>query len=127
MMKFEFTLTGQIPSGKNAVKINPRTGGHYPDKRFKLWREDATHQLMQQNAQTGGNPYFNKPCVVHVGYWAGDKRRRDVPGMMDALCHLLEHCCIVEDDSLLEDWHWLKMHVSTQSPQVKMIIEEKGQ
>jgi hypothetical protein len=48
-----FTLTGQIPSGKNAVVVT-RTGMRFPAKRFKLWREDALKQLSFHNIVKAG-------------------------------------------------------------------------
>lgn len=42
-----------------------------------------------------------QPCNITVDYWAKDRIRRDVPGILDALYHLLEYSGIVTDDVFL--------------------------
>jgi Holliday junction resolvase RusA-like endonuclease len=116
---FKINLKGQIPSGKNQMKIDPRSGRHYPAQRFELWRQDAWAQIMTQRKK------IEVPCCIRVDYWPGDRRRRDVPGCADALCHLLEMCGIVEDDSLLEDWEWHTHEVSPQNPRTIITLVEK--
>ncbi|MBI4395446.1 MAG: hypothetical protein HY548_00025 [Elusimicrobia bacterium] len=116
----QLTLKGQIPSGKNHMKIDPRTGQHYPNKRFSAWRQAAWVQLRSQP-----KAHFNVPCRIQVDYWPGDRRRRDVPGMEDALCHILEYSQILKDDSLLQDWEWTTHEVSPTNPRVILRIEEK--
>lgn len=119
--RYEIILKGQMKSGKNSMQIDPRTGQHYPLPDFVNWREEMSYQIMQQKKVI--NP-FSSPSSVSVIYTAGDRRRRDVPGMMDALCHLFEHCGIVTDDSLLEDWHWLKYY-DKRNPMAHIVITEK--
>jgi hypothetical protein len=43
-LSIQIILYGQLPSGKNAIKIT-RTGKRYPDQRFVLWRANAMAQL----------------------------------------------------------------------------------
>lgn len=91
-------------SGKNAVQINPKTGRHYPNKRFVEWRSkfaSAFNEFVKQYSKTFPIDY---PVSVTILYTPGDKRRRDVPGMEDALWHLLEYYKIVEDDKYLGGW-----------------------
>lgn len=117
-----FVLTGQIPSGKNAVVVT-RSGMRFPAKRFKLWREDAFNQLM---------PYGNlkvpaawEPHVL-VRYTPGDKRRRDVPGMIDALWHLMEKFGMVDDDARFRHLSWTTCNVDKERAGVDVTITDIG-
>ena len=117
-----FTLTGQIPSGKNAVIVT-RSGNRFPAKRFKLWREDAFNQLM---------PYGNlkvpadwEPHVL-IRYTPGDKRRRDVPGMIDALWHLMEKFGMIDDDARLKHMAWTTCAVDKEKAGVDVSITDIG-
>lgn len=77
------TIPNQIPSGKNAITIT-RTGKRFPNKRFIEWREVSIKFVNVRQIP------IDYPVSIIVNYWTGDKRRRDVPGMIDALWHLLE-------------------------------------
>ena len=92
-------LKGQVRGGKNNMGIT-MTGRHYPNKKFATWRDDA---LLQVQAQIIGKelPIISVPCLVHIDYYAGDKRRRDVPAILDAIWHVLEKAQVVKDDCLL--------------------------
>jgi Holliday junction resolvase RusA-like endonuclease len=46
------------------------------------------------------------PVKLYVLYTPGDRRRRDVPGMLDAILHLLEKAEVVEDDAQIVDVSW---------------------
>jgi Holliday junction resolvase RusA-like endonuclease len=94
------TVLGQIPSGKNSVIIT-RTGLRFPAKRFVTWRKDALEQLEPQIAKITLPLPLDEPCNVTVDYVASDMRRRDVPGMIDALWHLLEKANVITDDKYL--------------------------
>lgn len=96
-MKFSFTLDGQCPSGKNAVVIT-RTGKRFPGKRFVKWRTEALKQIAPQIKKFKSWLPLSVPVDVEVGYTAGDRRRRDVPGILDAIWHLLERAGVVTDD-----------------------------
>jgi Holliday junction resolvase RusA-like endonuclease len=113
-----FILKGQIPSGKNAMQVT-RTGHHYPLKRFTDWRSAAEVQIREQvgfpKAQEG-------PCSAVFSYWAGDLRRRDVPGMIDALFHLFERLALVKDDSLIQNVRWNKVSLDRENPRVEVEI-----
>lgn len=94
-----FNLNGWMVSGKNSVKGDPVDGHKYPNPRFEKWRNMMSRQVWVQ--RQGLKVLFKKPTRVEfrVDYWRGDNRRRDIPGMMDALFHLMECCNIVEDDA----------------------------
>ncbi len=108
-MKFEINLhlEGQCTSGKNAVIVT-RTGHRFPCKRFIDWRADAIAQIHPQlEAQRASLERKGVifpiafPVSVQIEYWAQDNRRRDAPGIIDALWHLIEKIGIVTDDVLL--------------------------
>lgn len=116
-----FYLVGQMPSGKNAVVVT-RTGHRFPKKRFVDWREDAFRQLEKQHIPK--DLPFEGPCIVEVGYTAGDRRRRDVPGMIDALCHLMERYGLVKDDAQFIEWHWAQIEGDEAGVRVNVIARE---
>ena len=92
------TITGQAPSGKNAIGIT-RTGKHYARPRFKKWRDDAVAQVRRQ-LPPGWQP-ITVPVEVELHYVAGDKRRRDQSGILDAFFHCAEKAGLVVDDVLI--------------------------
>lgn len=129
-----FMLRGQMPSGKNQINIRFFRGRimKYPNAKFKKWRADAYNQLSSQGY---GRHTITAPCAVFVRYTPGDKIRRDVPGIMDALCHLLEWCpehgrkktnqCFertVADDALLEHWTFQRMPMNKTDPKIEVEI-----
>lgn len=130
---FTFTLIGQMPSGKNRIRIAFVRGRlmKYPEARFKKWRADAARQIEYQRGQW---TILRQRAGMEIRYWPGDLIRRDVAGMMDALCHLLEHCpsckkknkeCplpVVQDDSLLTDWVWVLMPLDRANPRIEVTI-----
>jgi Holliday junction resolvase RusA-like endonuclease len=120
----KFKLTGQIPSGKNSVVVT-RKGHRFPAKRFKDWKADAIKQLHDQ----GIKPINIKtPVSCTIKYSAGNLRRRDVPGMIDALWHLIEYCAIVHDDKYLGDLGqrviFDNLGLDRENPGVEVIIYE---
>lgn len=130
----KFTLLGQMPSGKGQIRTQVVRGGihRFPNKRFELWRSDAFRQLAEQR---GGRTTIDAPCAVDVLYIPGDRIRRDVPGIMDALCHLLEWCPIhgkkktencnqrsIADDSQLHHWNWKRGNLDRERPRIEVTI-----
>jgi Holliday junction resolvase RusA-like endonuclease len=100
-------LSEQIPSGKNHIRIT-RTGRRYPTARFAQWRASAYAQV---RAQLLTQPSWREwprqaPMALTVSYRPRDRRRRDVPGMLDALLHLLEHAEVIQDDAQVTDVSW---------------------
>src|SRR3990167_1727033 len=102
-----FIVSGQLRSGKNNMGINPRTGRHYPKKEWAAWRDGVVAQLMPQRRGT----IISTPVKAIINYWRSDGRRRDVPGMMDALWHCLERAFIVKDDALISSVEWNEMGI----------------
>jgi len=91
-------LTSQIRGGKNGMGVT-RTGRHYAKPTFARWRDDAVRQIRCQ-LPSGWKP-IDVPCNVRIDYVAGDRRRRDMPAVLDAIFHALEkaECCV--DDTLI--------------------------
>ncbi len=113
-MRLRLFLPGQPTSGKNAIKINPRTFAHYAGDRFKIWRAAMVKAI---NAQLRPNPYFQPitdPVSLTVYYSAGDGIKRDISGIQDALYHVLElkdkdnkPIGILADDSQIKALTWV--------------------
>ncbi len=110
----DITLPGQLPSGKNSVVVT-RTGHRFPNKRFVEWRKGALVTVAAalkswENINKSKWEVLSNPVNVIIEYYPADKRRRDVPGMLDALWHLLEKAQIVTDDRWLGGYdtyvHW---------------------
>jgi Holliday junction resolvase RusA-like endonuclease len=99
--KLSFSLQGQCASGKNNVIVT-RSGHRFPSKRFSLWKKNSESQA-QDTLKISGKPNFpiDYPVSVTINYWSEDRRRRDVPGMIDALWHLIEHLGFIKDDQFL--------------------------
>ena len=83
--------------------FSPKTGRHYPIKSWALWRDGVVSQLL---AQRKPESTINENVWFEVDYYPSDRRRRDVPGLMDALWHCLEKARIVEDDKFLSSGTW---------------------
>jgi Holliday junction resolvase RusA-like endonuclease len=114
-----FTLAGQIPSGKNAVIVT-RSGMRFPAKRFKAWREQALEQLAPQL------PANVKPIgttvTLECEYTPGDRRTRDVPGMLDALLHVIVKAGLLVDDGLVWAVTWKRNEMDRQKPGLRFTI-----
>ncbi len=110
-------ISGQLKSGKNHMQIG-RNGRHYPLPAWAIWRDGIVLRLRTQRR----GMFFDSPCFVNVKYWRSDNRRRDVPGMMDAICHCLERAGIVKDDSLLTNWVWRDMGLDRENPRAEVFI-----
>lgn len=111
-------LTGQMQSGKNRVMIT-RTGQRYPPARFKKWREDMLKQIGPIETP------FSGPVALSVNYVPGDNIRRDVPGMLDAICHLLERSGIVGDDAQIKYVSWNTHPVAPKKAWCGLFLEER--
>lgn len=114
-----FTLFGQLPGGKNAIKTT-RTGHRYPNERFKAWRAEAIGQLMRQlpaNLKT-----IAEPVRMACEYTPGDLRTRDVPGMEDAIMHLLMAARVIQDDGLIYETSWSRSPLDRKQPLVRVTL-----
>ena len=124
-MTLTFTLTGQCMSGKNGVQTT-RTGQHYPKPKWKAWRDEMVQQIRASSRPIHGwtvHTSLTVPCKAHVVFRHGDRRRRDVAGMLDALCHVLERAGVVKDDSLIVDWEVITSAVVHKHPSVWLKLE----
>ena len=94
-------ICGQIIGGKNNIIIT-RSGRRFPKANWAAWRDDAVAGIREQlkpSFQT-----ITEPVNVRLTYFAGDRRRRDMPAVIDAIWHVLEKSGVVKDDFLL----WVK-------------------
>ena len=76
-----------------------KTGKSYPKKLFADWRAEAIRQIRAQ-LPSGWTP-IALPCNVRLDYVAEDRRRHDMPAVLDAIWHALERAGVVADDTLL--------------------------
>lgn|SRR5574343_26324 len=111
-------LNGQMQSGKNRVMIT-RKGQRYPPARFKSWREDMLNQIGPIEAPLSG------PVALTVSYVPGDNIRRDVPGILDAICHLLERSGLVMDDAQIKAVSWVTGEVAPRQARCALLLEER--
>ena len=118
-MTVNFTLLGKMKSGKNHVQIT-RTGQRYPKKEFVAWRTDMLNQIDWHKSPITGRVSLN------VDYVPGDALRRDVPGILDALLHLLEKAGILEDDAQVKNVDWLEWPMDRQHPKCRVMIRTIG-
>ncbi len=118
MRPISITLTGQMQSGKNRVMIT-RTGQRYPPARFKKWRDDMLKQIGPIDKP------FSGPVALSVNYVPGDNIRRDVPGMLDAICHLLERSGVVADDAQIKYVFWDTHTVAPKKAWCGLFLEER--
>jgi Holliday junction resolvase RusA-like endonuclease len=96
-MLLTYVLKGQCLSGKNHMQIT-RTGRHYPLPRWAVWRDAMLTQIHPPTTP------LTELLKISVVFTHADRRRRDVPGMLDALCHVLERAGVVKDDSQIIQW-----------------------
>lgn len=82
-------------------------------------------QLTEQIMLAGVAHPVQEAVHLQVNYYPGDKRRRDVAGMLDAIGHCFERANIVSDDKLLEDVTWKTHPVDRVNPRVEMEVDLK--
>lgn len=112
-----FTINGQLRGGKNAI-LTTRTGHRYPNPSWAKTRDEVLKQIMSQRK----NPPITQRSKITINYWPGDKRRRDVPGMMDFVFHVLEKAGVVKDDALFADVYFVTMEVNQGKPWASITI-----
>ena len=117
----QFKLPGQVKSGKNHMQIT-RTGQHYPLPEWAAWRDRMVWEIRAQGPWRA----MSEPLVVHVDYAGVDLKRRDVPGMEDALFHCMERAGVVKDDSLFKECHWWHS-LDRENPRVQVRLYALGQ
>src|SRR3990167_10815937 len=109
-------ISGQLKSGKNNMGISRER--HYPLKAWAEWRDRVVGEIWTQYE---GAP-LGAQCRISVRYWAGDRRRRDVPGMEDALWHCLERAGVIADDKLFMETHFYSNY-DKENPRAEVEIE----
>ncbi|MFA5378127.1 MAG: hypothetical protein WC455_20410 [Dehalococcoidia bacterium] len=97
-MKLTIHLSGQVRGGKNNTIVT-RTGHRFPRPEWAKWR-DAMVLSVRSQLPVGHVPIC-RPCAVSVVYVPEDRRRRDVPAVLDSLWHVLERAGVVDDDRWL--------------------------
>lgn len=92
-----YVITGQIKGGKNNIIIT-RTGRRFPNASWAKWRDAAVREIASQRQ---GSAQYTEAVNVRLDYYAEDRRRRDMPAIVDAIFHVLEKAGVVKDDTLL--------------------------
>lgn len=120
-------LTDQIPSGKNAMGIT-KQGRHYAKPRFESWRSIASFEIMKQKVQWPLATHAALPLLgdltAQISYRTFDNTLRDLPGMLDALWHLLTHTNIIQNDGQIKGVTW-EHPWRTEGPCVEMEIAKR--
>lgn len=98
-MLLTFNLKGQCLSGKNHKQIT-RSGHCYPLPRWAKWRDEMILQIRRPPKP------ITELLKATLVFTHADKRRRDIPGMMDALWHVLERAGVIADDSQIVAGEW---------------------
>jgi Holliday junction resolvase RusA-like endonuclease len=106
-------LTDQIPSGKNSMGIT-QTGRHYAKPRFESWRSIAAYEILRQKMTWCSSLRKCLPLktdvTVTISYRELEpvpaKGVRDLPGMQDALWHLLTHTGLLANDGQIKGVLW---------------------
>jgi Holliday junction resolvase RusA-like endonuclease len=119
--RYNFSIIGQIPSGKNQVQLLWRKGKvhRYPNKTFTNWRAKASLELLEQKRPTMP---LSAPIALTCNYWPGNRIIRDVSGQLDALFSLLVYANILKNDGLI--WSvWWRRHAVCRFPKLVMDLE----
>lgn len=96
--RFCISFLGQIKGGKNNICIT-RTGHRFPNTKWAKWRDKMVASVKAQLPPEFKTIDF--PTNIRLTYWAEDKRRRDMPAIVDAIFHVLEKAGVATDDTLL--------------------------
>lgn len=115
-------IHGQIKGGKNNMVVT-RDGRHFPKKDWAAWRDAAVREVKAQLPK-GFKP-FSTETLVTLGYYAGDKRRRDEPAIKDAIWHVLEKAGVVTDDALLWTTHSWRNY-DKQNPRAELWLKRSN-
>lgn len=122
-----FSITGQMKSGKNRVLIT-RKGRRYAPKSFSDWREQILKQLAPQvsaYAQEGACLPLQSTITLECEYTPGDRRVRDVDGMLGALLHVIVKAGLLTDDGLVWAVTWRRMEMDRKQPGLKFTITQQ--
>lgn len=119
-----FVINGQLTSGKNSVVVT-RSGMRFPSKRFKNWREEVLKQLAPQVSmytREGACLPLESTISLECEYTPGDRRTRDVPGMLDALLHVIVKAGLLVDDGLVWAVTWRRMEMDRDKPGLRFTL-----
>ena len=120
-----FRLDLQLKSGKNRV-LTTRTGHRYPPKEFTAWRTACLAQLAGQRAhyrRHGTCWPLVDPIRLRCEYTPGDKRLRDVDGMLGAVLHVLVKAGLLVDDGQVYEVEWRRKAVNREQPGLLFHLE----
>ena len=95
------SILGNCPSGKNQQVNGWDENGKKvkaADKRFLAWRKAARSEIDMALRGRTDLPLRGR-LRAKILYTPGDHILRDVPGLMDALWHLLEHSGVIQNDA----------------------------
>jgi Holliday junction resolvase RusA-like endonuclease len=95
---FCIKIPGQIRGGKNNMVVT-RTGLHFPRPEWATWRDQVV-AIIKLQLPKNWVP-VSEPCDMFLEYVSGDKRRRDMPAIVDSIFHCLEKAGVVTDDTFL--------------------------
>ena len=109
------------------MRLDPRTGRHYPEPTFVLWRNQILKTLLLPQYYKSRYKRITTPSILIVRYWPGDLRRRDVPALLDGLFHCFEKAGIIEDDSLIRDVHWIEENLDRKNPRAILELKPKSE
>jgi len=119
--RVRIVIQGQVRGGKNNMIVT-QEGLHFPRPTFRRWRDDAVMQIFTQYYTA--TPVFTEPCSARILYMAGDRRKRDIPAVMDAIWHVLERALLVADDSLIRNVEWRSAYDKAE-PRVEIELWEE--
>ena len=99
--------------------IVTKTGLHFPRPEWKLWRDKSIAQVHAQKPPQG----VSVPCRATIRYWAGDRKRRDVPAILDAIWHVIERSGVLVDDSQIKEVDFIGRY-SKENPCAEIVLME---
>ena len=120
MKEFSFKIKGIIRGGKNHINIT-RTGQRYPNREWAKWR-DMTVSGIKRVMPNG--LIFDAPVEMWVQHIPSDKRKRDLPAMIDAIFHCMEKAGLITDDCLVKNITW-ETWANIDIPGATITIREK--
>lgn len=118
-----FSITGQMTSGKNSIVVT-RSGLRFPSKRFKAWRDAVVPELEIQRGKCTLFP-VSTPVSLECEYTPGDRRTRDVPGMLDALLHVIVKAGLLVDDGLVWAVTWRRAEMNRERPGLRFTMTKQ--
>lgn len=123
-----FNYRGQMVSGKNQIKTAMVRGRliMFPNSKFKHWRKDFQSQIFEQRFGKKLPLPFAGHVRLLVEYFPGDRRTRDMTGVLDAIFHAIDikhGGCIINDDGLIKDAHIIERDLDRDNPRALLYFE----